>query len=355
MEANRKTIIIVDDNMSNLATGKNLLKLRYKVFPVNSAARMFEIIEQITPDLILLDVDMPEIDGFEAIMRLKAERRYAGIPVIFLTSKSDEQSEMKGLALGAMDYIFKPFSPSLLIKRIENQLLIDQQRITLQRHAAELLEMTAQKDMEVYSLQNAVISAMANLVDRREEYNGDHLWRVQQYMKIMMEGLVRHKWYTEEISQWNLELILPSVQLYDIGKIGIPESILNKRGPLDFEETELMKTHVEIGLEVLKKLEKDASGSGFLRHAISMAAFHHEKWDGSGYPNGLLGPEIPLEARLLAIADVYDALLSRRPYKKAYTRETAKEIILSCSGTHFDPILTKLFSHVQGELFQVAV
>jgi putative two-component system response regulator len=260
---------------------------------------------------------------------------------------------MKGLALGAADYIFKPFSPPLLIKRIENQLLIDQQRATLQRHAAELLEMTAKKDMEVYNLQNAVIGAMAQLVDMREEYNGDHLWRVQQYVKIMMEGLVRHQWYAEEVSAWNLELILPSVQLYDIGKIGIPESILNKRGQLDFEESEIMKTHVEIGVEVLRKLARDTAESGFLHHAINMASAHHEKWDGSGYPNALIGSEIPLEARVLAIADVYDALISRRPYKKAYTRETAKEIIMSCSGTHFDPVLAKLFSHVQGELSQI--
>jgi putative two-component system response regulator len=314
---------------------------------------MFEILEQVLPDLILLDVDMPDMNGFEAIMRLKADRRYSGIPVIFLTSKNDEQSEMKGLALGAADYIFKPFSPPLLTKRIENQLLIDQQRITLQRHAAELLEMTAQKDMEVYHLQNAVISAMANLVDRREEYNGDHLWRVQQYVKIMMEGLVRHQWYTDEVSAWNLELILPSVQLYDIGKIGIPESILNKRGQLDFEESEIMKTHVEIGLEVLEKLKQDTAESGFLDHAINMAAAHHEKWDGTGYPNGLLGPEIPLEARVLAVAEVYDALISRRPYKKAYTREKAKEIIAGCAGTHFDPTLAKVFTYVQGELCQI--
>jgi putative two-component system response regulator len=355
MEINRKTILIVDDNMSNLTTGKNLLKLRHRVFPVPSAARMFEILGQVAPDLILLDIDMPEMNGYEAIQRLKADRRYAEIPVIFLTSKSDEQSEMKGLALGAMDYVFKPFSPPLLLKRIDNQLLIAQQRITLQRHAEELLEMTAKKDMEVYSLQNAIISAMANLVERREEYNGDHLWRVQQFFKALLEGLVRHQFYADEISEWNLELILPSVQLYDIGKIGIPESILNKPGPLDPPETEIMKTHVGIGLEILGKLKRDAAESGFLDHAINMAAAHHEKWDGSGYPNGLLGPEIPLEARILAIAEVYDELLSRRPFKKAYTREKAKEIIMSCAGTHFDPILTKIFTYVQGELYQVPV
>ncbi|MDR1693030.1 MAG: response regulator [Oscillospiraceae bacterium] len=353
MEGKRKTVLIVDDNQSNLATGKNLLKLRFEVYPVPSAARMFELLQKVTPDLILLDVEMPETDGYEAIKCLKANRDFADIPVIFLTSKNDERSEMYGLDLGATDYIFKPFSPPLLIKRIENQLLIAQQKQAIKSHAGELTKLVSQKNAEVHSLQNAIIMAIANLMELRDKYTGGHIARVQSYVKMLIEGLVRHDYYMDEISMWNLDLILPSVQLYDIGKIGIPESILNKPGELNLLEREIMRTHVDIGIEAVNKVIENMPESGFLRHALHVVGSHHEKWDGTGYPKGLREEEIPLEARLLAVADVYDALISWRPYKKAYTHDEAKAIIEDGSGTHFDPVIVHVFRGMEKEFYKV--
>ncbi len=355
MESIRKTVLVVDDNISSLTTAKNLLKARYEAYPVSSADRMFVILQKVLPDLILLDIEMPDMDGYEAIKRLKADKRSSEIPVIFLTSKSDEKSEMKGFALGAADYIQKPFSPPLLMQRIENQLLLGQQRKTIQRHAGELMEMVAQKDLEVFNLQNAIIRAIANLAELRDEYGGGHILRMQLLVEAMLDGLVSLRQYTDEISGWNLELILPSVQLYDIGKIAIPDSILNKTGPLDERETEIMKTHVTIGVDALNKIISDTAESDFLRHAVNMAGAHHEKWDGSGYPNGLSGRNIPLEARLVAIADVYDSLRQKRPGKKAYTHEEAMKIIKTGAGTYFDPVLTDICVYVGSKFYEAAL
>jgi len=345
----RYKIIIVDDNMTNLAMGRDMLKPFYEVYPAPSAEKLFQILENIIPELILLDVEMPVMNGYETIKKLKAEPRFADIPVIFLTAKSDEESELEGFEHGAMDYVSKPFSAPLLLKRIANQLLIEQQRKDLKDYAENLEQKVNNKTKEVFNLQNAVLSTVADLVEFRDKLTGGHVTRTKLYLKALMEELIREGHYAEEISDWDMDFFLPSAQLHDVGKIAITDLILNKPGKLDPEEFEIMKTHVTVGVDAITKIMQNTDEHAFLKHAVHIAGAHHEKWDGSGYPLGLKGDKIPLEGRLMAIADVYDALISTRPYKKSFTHEEACKIIEDGSGTYFDPVLIEVFKNAKDE------
>ena len=349
MDSNRPTIIMVDDNLSNLKQCKEVLRPFYRVYPAPSAEKFFETIEKVTPDLILLDIEMPEMSGFEVIRNLKTDTRLANIPVIFLTSNSDEDSEMIGFDLGATDYITKPISVLRLLKRIANQLLIVRSQEILRNYAENLEIRVREKTSEVLKLQNAMLETVANLVEFRDSLTGGHITRTQVYMKTLIEELVRTGIYTEVVSKWNLDLLIPSAQLHDVGKISISDSILSKPARLTEEEFEIMKTHVTAGVKAIEQIMRNTDEHEFLNHALSITGSHHEKWDGTGYPAGLKGSTIPLEGRIMAIADVYDALISERPYKKKYTHEEATRIIEDGAGTHFDPILVEVFKKVENE------
>ena len=358
MENNRYKIILVDDNNTNLTMGRNMLKTFYEVYPAPSGVKLFEILGNIIPELILLDIEMPEMNGYEAIKKLKADERYKDLPVIFLTAKSDEESELEGLDLGAVDYISKPFSAPLLLKRIANQLLIVRQRndliasqAALKDYADNLEIKVHEKTKEVFNLQNAVIATVADLVEFRDKQTGGHINRTMCYLDALTQELVKGGPYAAEIEKWDMDIFLPSAQLHDVGKIGISDLILNKPGKHTPEEFEIMKTHVIIGVDAIEKIIKVTYEHAFLNHALLITGTHHEKWDGSGYPVGLKGKNIPLEGRLMAIADVYDALVTERPYKKAFTHEEASKIIEDGSGTHFDPELIKIF-HVVKDKFK---
>jgi putative two-component system response regulator len=361
MEHTRSKIILVDDNMSNLTQGRNMLKTFYEVYPAPSAAKLFEILENVLPDLILLDIEMPEVNGYEAIKKLKADARFVDIPVIFLTSLDDDSSELEGLDLGATDYVSKPFAAPLLLKRIANQLLIVRQRndllaskAALQDYADNLEEKVREKTKEVFHLQNAVLATVADLVEFRDHLTGGHIERTSLYLKALTEELVRSGVYKEAMTDWDMDFFLPSAQLHDVGKIAISDLILNKPGKLTDEEFEIMKTHVTVGVDAVEKIISNAEEHAFLRHALAITGAHHEKWDGSGYPMKLKGKMIPLEGRLMAIADVYDALISVRPYKKAFTHEEASKIIEDGAGTHFDPDLVEIFRRVKDKFAETA-
>jgi putative two-component system response regulator len=361
MITGRFKIILVDDNMTNLTMGKNLLRTFYEVFPVASAAKLFELLEHVVPNLILLDIEMPEMDGYEAIRILKADAKLADIPVIFLTAKSDEDSELDGLNLGAVDYVRKPFSGPLLLKRIETHILLAQQkkelseqREELQKFNENLRELVLAKTVQVMQLQAAVMGTISDLVEFRDEKTGGHIARTQRYLEILVQKLFEKGVYLAEMGNWNLEYLFLSAQLHDVGKIAIPDAILNKPGKLTEEEFAIMKRHAEIGVEAIERIEKSAKEHDFLRHAKVIAGTHHEKWDGTGYPLGLRGANIPLEGRLMAIADVYDALISRRSYKEPMTAEKAERIIFEGSGTHFDPRLVEVFRDAALEFAEIA-
>ena len=339
----KQKIMLVDDNRANLAIGKNILGKYYDVCALPSADKLFEFLKHVTPGLILLDIEMPGMNGYEALTLLKADKQYADIPVIFLTAKTSESDEYDGLALGAIDYVTKPFAPALLLKRIENHLLIERQKARLLDFNENLLRMVKEKTQQVYSLHNAILNNMANLVEFRDDFTGWHIHRTQEFLKVLVERLVADGIYTEEILEWDMNVVLLSSQLHDVGKIAISDVILNKPGKLTPEEFDIMKTHPKRGVEAIEKMERTTEISGFLDHAKLFAGSHHEKWDGSGYPNGLKGMDIPLEGRIMAISDVYDALISIRPYKKSFSADESAKIILEGSGTHFDPVLAASF------------
>jgi len=355
LKSSMDKILIVDDNETNLTICKSILKKDYMVYAVKSAEIMFGLLMNVTPDMILMDIDMPSMDGYEAITMLKAAPEWAEIPVIFLTASNDEGSELRGLSLGAADYITKPFSAPLLIKRIENHLLAERQKKKLQLYNKQLHRMVKDKIKQVNRLHNTIISTVADLIEQRDDTTGYHIARTQRYLEILCDEIVERDLYPEERESWDMDYLLYSARLHDVGKIAISDLILNKPGKLTDNEYEIMKTHVKVGVEAIERIQRDAGERDvdFLDCAKRLVATHHEKWDGTGYPNGLKGEEIPLEGRLMAIADVYDALTSKRPYKEPFSLQKCSQIITTSGGTHFDPQLIALFTKREEQFAQV--
>ena len=350
MENEKALVVLLDDNPANLRIGKNVLAEKYSVATAPSAQKLFCLLENNSPDMILLDVDMPEINGYETIKILKSKPETRDIPVIFVTARTESDDELAGLSLGAIDYITKPFQPPLLLKRIEVHMLVEAQRKKLEKQSSELQyfndnlqKMVEEKTENVSNLQNALLQTIAELVEYRDNITGGHIERTQRGIKLLLEEMERSNVYREEAKDWNIDLLLQSCQLHDVGKISIADSILKKPGKLTAEEFEAMKNHAAFGEKIIEKIETLAKESDFLKYAKIFAASHHEKWDGTGYPRGLKGKDIPLLGRIMALADVYDALVSARPYKKAFTHEEAVKIITETSGTQFDPVLVEVF------------
>jgi putative two-component system response regulator len=312
---------------------------------------MADMLQRKLPDMILLDIAMPEIDGYKAINMLKANPKTKDIPVIFLTARSDSDSELRGLELGAIDYVSKPFSAPLLRKRVELHLLVEAQRRELQTYNQNLQEIVRAKTMTVLKLQNKILQTVANMVECRDPATGGHIERTQRCLGILISALLEQGLYPGETEGWDVELLQQSSQLHDVGKIYIRDSILQKPGGLTAEEFQEMQRHVDFGVKIIERIEEDELvESDFLSHAKVFANFHHEKWNGSGYPHKLRGNDIPLLGRLMAIADVYDALVSARPYKEPLSHGDAVDIIKGQQGIHFDPELTVLFLDIENQL-----
>jgi len=362
MSSERRTILLVDDDLTNLTVGRNALEDHYDVLTLNSGARLIKMLTRSIPDLILLDVEMPEMNGYETIRAIKSNPETARVPVVFLTAKSDGESELEGLSLGAVDYITKPFSAPLLLKRIELHLLVESQKKVLLEQKDELVRfnsnlqgMVDAKTKTVVELQDALLRTMAGLVECRDDITGGHIERTQGYLETLLNAMEKEGVYSDEMDTWDIQLALRSAQLHDVGKIAVKDSILNKPGRLTAEEFEEIKKHTTFGGSVIDKIKEGTTEQAFLEYAKIFAVTHHEKWDGTGYPYGLKGEEIPLLGRLMAIADVYDALRSDRPYKTAFSHEEAVKIILEGKGTHFDPTLVILFLRVADEFDRTAV
>jgi putative two-component system response regulator len=339
-----KTIFIVDDSATNLSVAEAALEKHYDVLTFLSARKMFAALGKIVPDLILLDIEMPEMDGFETMKCLKAHDVYAEIPVIFLTAFDNVANEVRGIEEGAVDFIAKPFSKPVLINRIERHLHIDQ---LIRQRTEQLRERT----MQLESLQNGMVLIMADIVENRDSNTGGHIERTSEYMKLLIEAMKTQGLYVEEISNWDLDSVVSSARLHDIGKISIPDVILKKPGKLTQDEFTTMKTHSALGERIIEEMVKMIGDVEFLKNAKLTAAYHHERWDGKGYPYGLKEAEIPLHGRIMAIVDVYDALTSDRPYKKAFSDEEATRIILEESGRQFDPAIAMVFFQIK-HLFQ---
>jgi putative two-component system response regulator len=361
MENEKKLVFLVDDNPANLRIGKNVLSAYYTVATAPSAEKMFGLLENNSPSIILLDIDMPEMSGYEAIKILKAKPQTRDIPVIFLTARTETGDELEGLTLGAIDYIVKPFQPPLLLKRLEVHLLVVDQRKILERQATDLKnfndnlqKLVEEKTQNIIDLQDALLNTIAELVECRDDITGGHIERTQLGIKILLEEIKKHGLFPEETEGWNINLMLQSSQLHDVGKISIGDSILKKPGSLNDDEFREMKNHALFGEKIIERIESLAKESDFLKYAKIFASSHHEKWDGSGYPRGLRGSEIPLLGRIMAIADVYDALISVRPYKKAFTHDEAVKIIMDNKEKHFDPVLVDLFFGASEEFRKIS-
>jgi putative two-component system response regulator len=343
MELVRKCIALVDDDVTSLALGKNIMSEHYDVVTIPSGEKLFRFLAKNKPDMILLDVEMPDINGYEVLSRLKAREDTMDIPVIFLTSMNDASSEFQGLNLGAIDYISKPFSPPLLLKRLELHLKVESQQHELINYNTNLQEMVKARTRTILHMQNSVLKIVANLVESRDEITGGHVERTRSYLSLLLDNLLEAKVYAEEVQSWDRDFFLQSSQLHDVGKIHIPDSILMKPDKLTPAEFDQMKNHTLFGVQIIEAIQKETPESDFLSYAKTLAGYHHEKWNGTGYPYGLSGLDIPLGGRLMAIADVYDALISSRPYKLPFTHEAAFKIIIDGSGVQFDPELVKIF------------
>ena len=339
----QKTIFLIDDNATNLTMAEEALVKQYRVIALSSATKMFMALEKFKPDLILLDVEMPEMTGFEAMKKLKSNSSYAEIPVIFLTGRTDPVSEAQGIEMGAVDFIMKPFTVPVLLNRIKNHLQLDE---LIRERTAQL----ARRMEQLVLLQNGIVQTMAELVEHRDKNTGGHIDRTAVYLKILIDAMLEREVYTDEMQDWNMASVVSSARLHDLGKIMISDSILNKPGPLTQEELKAMKMHSIAGERIIDKAMQQTGDAEFLHNAKMIAAYHHECWDGSGYPYGLKGTDIPLQGRLMAIIDVYDALVSERPYKKAFTHEEAVNVIVNGAGHHFDPLIVDVFNEVSNQI-----
>jgi putative two-component system response regulator len=327
-----KTIFVVDDSDTNLSMAESALEDNYRVMTMPSAAKMFELLDKIIPELILLDIEMPEVNGFTALEKLKSVDLWSGIPIVFLTAHTDTEVEVRGFELGAVDFITKPFSAPVLLNRIKTHLDID--------------EVIRERTAQVYRLQNSIISVLANMVENRDKGTGGHIERTSAYIKLLIEGMNNLNVYSDEIHKWDVDKIISSARMHDLGKISITDIILNKPGKLTDNEYETMKTHALEGERIIDEIISQTGEADFLRNARLFAGCHHERWDGKGYPHGLKGEEIPLQGRIMAIVDVYDALVSERPYKKAFTHEEAVKLIMQNAGTQYDPLIADVFFKV---------
>jgi putative two-component system response regulator len=350
------TILIVDDTPENLTLMNSLLKDEYKTKIANSGERALKLLASDGKvDLILLDIMMPGIDGYEVCRQLKENPAMRHIPVIFLTAKVQVEDEQMGFDVGCVDYITKPISPPIVMARVKTQLTLKAAADFL-TDKNDYLEQEVQRRMrEVGVVQDVTIMAMASLAETRDNETGNHIRRTQNYVRALATKLQSHPILGKRLDDATIEMLYKSAPLHDIGKVGIPDAILLKPGKLTPEEFEIMKSHTTLGRDAILEAEKliDAPSS-FLQCAREIAYSHQEKWDGSGYPEGRSGESIPLSARLMAVADVYDALISRRVYKPPFPHEKAVEIILAGRDKHFDPAMVDAFMAIQETMKDIA-
>ena len=347
--ANEAKVLLVDDNTTNLQLLHETLDgLGYKLLIAKNGQTALTIAQKARPSLILLDIMMPEMDGYEVCRRLKAEKVTAQIPVIFITALADDEDEAKGLNMGAVDYITKPINPELVRARVHNHL-------ELKRHQDHLEKLVEERTRRLALTQAVTIESLATLAEYRDPETGGHIKRTQNYVKALAVHLKDHQRFRDELNDDIIDLLYLSAPLHDLGKVGVRDDVLLKAGRLTDEEFEEMKKHTIYGEEALRITEQKLGEDSFLKYAREIAHTHQEKWDGSGYPQGLKGDDIPTPGRLMALADVYDALISKRVYKPPFPHEKAVEIIIEGKGKHFDPDIVDAFLELEETFRNIAL
>ncbi|KMY68099.1 chemotaxis protein CheY [Desulfocarbo indianensis] len=360
MEEHQDKILIVDDQPANVEILGEVLKPHYKRSVALDGDKALKIAAaDQPPDLILLDINMPGMDGYEVCRRLKQNQRSKNIPVIFVTALCEVGDETHGFEMGAVDYITKPVSPPVVLARVRTHLALKKARDRLASQNELLEEKVAERTLELQLTRDVTIQSLASLAETRDNETGGHIRRTQNYVRALAENLVTHPNFSHYLDESTVELLHKSAPLHDVGKVGVPDAILLKPGKLTEEEMERMKLHAIYGKEAIErseKLYKQAGGSSsFLYVAKEIAYTHHEMWDGKGYPQGLKGEDIPISGRLMALADVYDALISRRVYKRPFPHSKAVDIIIQCKGAHFDPDVVTAFEELQEDFRRIAL
>jgi putative two-component system response regulator len=352
----KEIVLVVDDTPDNLTLMSGLLKDRYKVKIANSGDKAIKIAHgDPPPDLILLDIMMPGLDGYQVCERLKDDPATRDIPIIFLTAMTATEDEKRGFDIGAVDYITKPISPPIVLARVATHLKIKAAADFLRDKNVYLENEVGKRTREVMAIQDVTILAMGSLAETRDSDTGNHIRRTQFHVKTLADELKDHPRFRHFLNDATINLLYKSAPLHDIGKVGIPDRILLKPGRFTPEEFEIMKTHTTLGREAIEHAEKRLGTEvDFLRFAKEIAYGHQEKWDGSGYPEGLGGDDIPISSRLMAVADVYDALVSRRVYKDGMSHDQARAIMIEGRGSHFDPDVLDAFLAREEEVLATA-
>ncbi len=352
----RASILIVDDSPENLTILGETLQPDYEVKAANSGERGIQIARRAPhPDLILLDLMMPGADGYEVFENLQADPATRTIPVIFVTGMNGLDAELRGLQSGAVDYIVKPIVPQLLLARVHTQLELKRARERLLGQNAQLEAEVVRRVAQNEMIQEVAIRALAHLAETRDPETGNHILRTQEYVRHIADGLKVLPRFAGILTESYIQMLVRSAPLHDIGKVGIPDHILLKPGPLSPAEWEVMKTHARLGRDAIDLAERDASQPvDFLVLAKEIAHWHHERWDGTGYPDGLAGDSIPVSARIMALADVFDALISRRTYKEPLSYATSRELIALGRERHFDPDVVDVFLDHFGDFCMIA-
>ncbi len=351
-----QTILIVDDTPENLSILGDLLSPYYHVRVANSGVRALAAAQRVPlPSLILLDIVMPDLDGFAVLERLAENPLTQPIPVIFVTSMESSASEEHGLQLGAVDYITRPIQPQIVLARVRTHLELKHARDLLQDQTRLLEAEVARRMADNLVIQDVSIRALASLAEVRDPETGNHLLRTQAYVRALAEQLRDHPEFAGTLTSQYIDSLVKSAPLHDIGKVGIPDSILLKQGPLTPQEWDIMRLHPRMGRDAIEHAEAGMERRvAFFDLAKEIANWHHEKWDGSGYPDGLAGGAIPISARLMAVADVFDALITRRVYKPALPADAAVAAILAGAGTQFDPDVVLAFARAHDEFLAIA-
>ena len=348
------TIMVVDDIPDNLTVLEKMLREQgYRVVAFPRGDLALKAAARKPPDLILLDIMMPGMDGFAVCERLKADATLKEIPVLFISGLSETRDKLKAFFAGGVDYVTKPFQPEEVRVRVETHLQLRDLRVQLEKHNRRLEDLVAEKVIEISESQMATIYALAKLAERRDDETGRHIDRTRTYCKVLACNLRKSPGLAAIIDETYVDTLQKAAPLHDIGKVGIVDNILLKPGRLSPEEFEIIKTHTTIGADTLGAVRRQYPQNAFISMGIAIARSHHEKWDGSGYPDGLSGGDIPLCARIMALADVYDALRSKRPYKDAFSHEKACRIITEEAGRHFDPVIVDAFTAVAAEFAEI--
>lgn len=348
MNQNKPRVLIVDDTPESINILLNALKDEFSVIAANNGQKAIErASKDPIPDIILLDVMMSEMDGYEVCKTLKSHNETKNIPIIFVTALGESKDELKGLQLGAVDFITKPINPTLVKTRVHNHL-------ELKRHRDHLQELVDERTLELKQSKEAAIEAMGIVAEHRDPETGDHIRRTKSYVRILAEKLAESPKYKDILTKDMIETLYFSAPLHDLGKVAISDSILLKPGPLTDDEFEIVKSHTTIGEHTISITQKMFADSKFLNIAKEIAGSHHEKWDGTGYPRELKGDAIPLSGRIMALADVYDALISRRTYKEPIIHSEVVKMIKDESGKYFDPNLVDAFLQIQNEFREIS-